>query len=392
MENIGLKLDNKFEVKNIEFLNRTYKEYYFKNIGLLLPPKEIQSREFGIVNFDSRVIRHLSFSDIGKFKAYILQNVPADVYCSNAYYQFPTFPIIEKGWKSADLIFDIDLKDLLLPCHKEHTFYICSVCKDINKNDTRICPHCKDTKIFQNIIPCNKCIKELKKETKILIEFLRKDFGIKEENLEVSFSGNTGFHIIVFDEDYSLLNSKCRSDIVGYLMGKNLSLDSFGIKSLKDGYRIKIPLSGYSFGWRKRIAEKIKFSEASSDKLNKLIKKFGGFESFKKEVDKFVLEMGVKIDPQVTTDIHRIFRMVGSLNSKSGLSKIICKNLEKFDLFKDSSLFSDDRYVEISIKTSLTLNFKGKKYSLEKGITSVPLSLAIYLISKKIANVSNYAS
>jgi DNA primase small subunit len=384
-------MDNKFELQNSEFLFRTFKEYYFKNIGLLRPPKEIQSREFGIMNFDSRVIRHLSFSDIGKFKAYILQNVPADVYCSNAYYQFPTFPINDKGWKNADLIFDIDLKDLLLPCHKEHTYYICSDCNNITKHDTRLCSHCKDTKIFQNTIPCNKCIKELKKETKNLIEFLRKDFGIKDENLEVSFSGNTGFHLLVFDEDYLSLDSKCRSDIVSYLMGKNLLLDSFGIRSSRDGYRIKIPLSGYSFGWRKRIAEKIKFSETSSDKLNKLIKKFGGYESFKKEVNKFVLDMGVKIDPQVTTDIHRVFRMVGSVNSKSGLSKIICKNLEKFDLFKDSSFFSDDKYVEISINTSLKLNFKGKTYSLEEGIASVPLSLAVYLISKKIANVLNYS-
>jgi len=386
------ELDNKTDVKNFEFLYKTYKEYYFKNIGLLQSPKEIQSREFGFMNFNNRIIRHLSFSDIGKFKAYILQNVPADIYCSNAYYQFPTFPIIEKGWKGADLIFDIDLKDLLLPCREEHTFYICSLCKVINKYDTGICPNCKDTKTLQNTIPCNKCIKELKKETKNLIEFLRKDFGIKDENVEVSFSGNTGFHITVFEEDYRMLNSKCRSDIVSYLMGKNLLLDSFGVRSLKDGDMIKIPLSGYSFGWRKRIAEKIKFSEVSSDKLNKLIKKFGGYESFKNEVTKFILEMGIKIDPQVTTDIHRIFRMVGSLNSKSGLSKIVCKNLDKFDLFEDSSLFSDDKYIEISLNTSLSLNFKGKKYLLDKDSTSVPLSLAVYLISKKIANFSKYSS
>jgi DNA primase small subunit len=385
-------MDNKFEVKNSEFLFRTYKQYYFKNIELLKTPKEIQSREFGIMNFDSRMIRHLSFSTIGKFKAYVIQNVPADIYCSNGYYQFPTFPVNDKGWKCADLIFDIDLKDLFLPCYEEHTFYICSGCNHIEKNDTRMCPHCKDTKIFNNTIPCNKCIKELKKETKNLIEFLRKDFGIKDENLEVSFSGNTGFHLLVFDEDYSSLDSKCRSDIVSYLMGKNLSLDSFGIRSVKDDHKIKIPLSGYSFGWRKRIAEKIKFTEISSDKLNKLIKKSGGYDSFKKEVNKIVLDIGVKIDPQVTTDIHRIFRMVGSLNSKSGLSKIICKNLEKFDLFKDSSFFSDDKYIEISINTSVKLIFKGKAYSLEEGITSVPLSLAVYLISKKIANVLNYTS
>jgi len=255
-----------------------------------------------------------------------------------------------------------------------------------------MCNQCKGTKILQNTIPCNRCIRFLKKETNNLIEFLRNDFGIAEQNIEVSFSGNTGFHIVVFDEDFLLLDSRCRSDIVGYLMGKNLSLESLGIRNNKQGYKIKIPLSGYSYGWRKRIAQKIKISQVSSDKINKLIKKIGGYEAFKKEIDKLVFEIGVKIDPQVTTDIHRIFRMVGSLNSKSGLSKIKCENLQNFDPLSDSCLFSDNKDVDISINTSLKFNFKGKTYSLDKSIATVPLSVAVYLISKKIANVINYSS
>jgi DNA primase small subunit len=385
-------MSKEIDIKNNEFLFKVYKGYYFKNIGILQPPKEIQSREFGIMTFDSKVIRHLSFSNIGELKAYVLQSVPADIYCSNAYYQFPTFPINEKCWKGADMIFDIDLKDLLLPCQKEHTFYICSLCRVIYKDYTKVCNQCKGTKILQNTIPCNRCVRFLKKETNNLMEFLLKDFGIDEQNIEVSFSGNTGFHIVVFDEDFLLLDSRCRSDMVGYLMGKNLSLESLGIRNNKQGYTLKIPLSGYSYGWRKRIAQKIRISEVSSDKLYKLIKKVGGYEAFKKEIDKIVFEVGIKIDPQVTTDIHRVFRMVGSLNSKSGLSKIKCQNLEKFDPLNDSCFFSDITHVDISINTSLKFNFKGKTYSLDKSIATVPLSVAVYLISKKIANVINYSS
>ena len=77
--------------------------------------------------------------------------------------------------------------------------------------------------------------KIFEKETNNLIEFLRKDFGIDERNIEVSFSGNTGFHIVVFDEDFLLLDSRCRSDMVGYLMGKNFSLESLGIRNNKQG-------------------------------------------------------------------------------------------------------------------------------------------------------------
>src|SRR5215212_1976354 len=91
--------------KNKEFLIRLFKEYYFKNIGNLSPPVQMHNREFGFMTFDGKVIRHLAFPKIGNLKAFIIQNVPSDIFCSNAYYQFPTFPINEKCWKGADLIF-----------------------------------------------------------------------------------------------------------------------------------------------------------------------------------------------------------------------------------------------------------------------------------------------
>lgn len=379
-------------LKNNKFIFTLFKEYYFKNIENLRPPIKMHNREFGIMTFDSRVIRHLSFSKLGNLKAYIIQNVPSDIFCSNAYYQFPTFPINEKGWKGADMIFDIDLNDLLLPCQKEHTFYICSNCQVVFRDLTKKCHECQNTKILKNTIPCFRCINALKKETKDLTEFLKKDFGIKEENIEVSFSGNTGFHVVVFQNNYLMLDSKARSDIVGYVMGKNLSPESLGVRKDKHGYRIKIPLSGYSYGWRKRIVQKMKISEVSNDYLNKFIKKIGGYQSFKNEIDKIAIELGLKIDPQVTTDIHRIFRMVGSLNSKSGLSKITCNNLDKFDPMTDSCFFDDDKNIDISLNIPLKFSIKGKKYHLDKSISTVPVSVAVFLISKKLANIISCSS
>jgi DNA primase small subunit len=378
--------------KNKDFLTTLFKEYYFKNIGILNPPIQMHNREFGFMTFDGKIIRHLAFSKIGSLKAYIIQNVPSDIFCSNAYYQFPTFPINEKCWKGADLIFDIDLNDILLPCQKEHTFYICPNCGFVSRDLINLCHECHSTKILKNTIPCFRCINSLKKETKNLIEFLKKDFGIQEQNLEVSFSGNTGFHVVVFQNNYLLLDSKSRSDIVGYLMGKNLLPESLGVRNDKRGYRIKIPLSGFSYGWRKRIVQKMKIPEISNDHLNKFIKKIGGYQSFKNELDKIAYEVGLKLDPQVTTDIHRIFRMVGSLNGKSGLSKIVCYDLNKFDPMNDSCFFENDRNIDISLNIPLIFNIKGKKYTLDKSISTVPVSVAVFLISKRLANVVNYSS
>ncbi|MGZ5500553.1 MAG: DNA primase small subunit domain-containing protein [Nitrososphaeraceae archaeon] len=385
-------MKKEINIKNNDFLFTLFKEYYFKNIGTLRPPIEMHNREFGIMTFENKVIRHLAFSKIGNLKAYIIQNVPSDIFCSNAYYQFPTFPINEKGWKGADMIFDIDLNDLILPCQKEHTFYICSNCGVVFRDFIKLCHECQNSKFVKNTIPCLRCINALKKETKNLIEFLKKDFGIQKENMEVSFSGNTGFHVVVFQKNYLLLDSKSRSDMVGYLMGKNLSPESLGVRNDKHGYRIKIPLSGYSYGWRKRIVQKIKISEISNDHLNKFIKKIGGYQSFKTEIDKIASELGIKIDPQVTTDIHRIFRMVGSLNSKSGLSKIVCYDLDKFDPMNDSCFFENDRNVDISLTIPLKFSIKGRKYTLDKSISTVPVPVAVFLISKRLANIACYPS
>ena len=65
--------------------------------------------------------RHISIKDDKELHLMLMQNIPSDVYCSNAYYTyFQILPMNEKDWKEADLIFDIDAKDLNLPCREGH--------------------------------------------------------------------------------------------------------------------------------------------------------------------------------------------------------------------------------------------------------------------------------
>ena len=59
--------------------------------------------------------RHFSFRNIGELLAILIREAPSDIYCSNGFYRFPTYPMQEKQWGGADLIFDIDAKDLQLP-------------------------------------------------------------------------------------------------------------------------------------------------------------------------------------------------------------------------------------------------------------------------------------
>ena len=87
-------------------------------------------------------------------------------------------------------------------------------------------------------------------------------------------------------------------------------------------------------------------------------------------------------------DIHRIFRLPGSINSKSGLTKIYCNNLEKFDPYNEASFLSDEP-VEVLANCPIEFSLKNKKfgpYSNEK--VTVPTFAAVYMICKKLAVLS----
>src|SRR5438094_10127236 len=115
------------------------------------------------------MMRHLSFRDSRDLLAILFREVTADVYCSNAYYRYPTYPMQEKQWSGADLIFDIDAKDLHLPCEPSHSYFVCTKCREVSMAKTDVCETCKSVTLNQTSIPCNKCISALKKEVRRLI-------------------------------------------------------------------------------------------------------------------------------------------------------------------------------------------------------------------------------
>ena len=140
-------------------------------------------------------------------------------------------------------------------------------------------------------------------------------------------------------------------------------------------------------GWRGIIAEEI-FGPKS--KRAKIIQEIllGGYSIFQTKLEDWRLKLGVKIDSKVTMDIHRIFRLGGSLNSKSGFSKTICKDLESFDPFSDACLLDEEK-VEIIANCPISFKLKNKKYGpYEKEKIIVPKYAAVYMICKGFADVN----
>jgi DNA primase small subunit len=98
--------------------------------------------------------------------------------------------------------------------------------------------------------------------------------------------------------------------------------------------------------------------------------------------------IGIRIDPNVTVDIHRIFRLEGSLNSKSGLAKLACENIEKFNPYAEACLI-DDKPVEVSANSPIEFRLKNRKfgpYTNEQ--VSVPKYAAVYMLCKGIASLA----
>jgi DNA primase small subunit len=383
--------------ESISVVKSAFKAYYFNHLRLIEEPEHIEQREFGYKPFESGMVRHLSYRNKGDLIATLIRNVPADLYCSNALYRYPTYPMQAKEWLGADLIFDIDGKDLHLPCHTTHSYSICSRCNQASNGKCDLCEHCKFDSLDYTTLPCNKCIQALKKEVKHLIDLLTDDLGLDEKSISVYFSGNNGFHIVASDESFRPLTSEARSDIVSYLIGTNFLAENIGIRkgkgpSSSSDFVIKFPKSGLSYGWRRRIADKFGIDQTSTAKLSNIVQHTGGYESFKSELAKITKTLGVITDPQVTMDIHRIFRMPGSINSKSGLTKLRCNDLESCDPLNDACLLgSTEVKVNLKIARSSRLDFtlKGKLFKLKESQLELPLFAAVYLCCKGLADITN---
>lgn len=370
--------------QDIKFLEDSFKKYYFEHFNLIHVPDRTSEREFGFQKFNSGMTRHISLKDNKDLHLLLMKNIPSDVYCSNAYYSFPNLPMNEKDWKEADLIFDIDAKDLNLDCRISHTVSICNECNTVfNQHDN--CPKCNSAKLEKKSLPCKNCIEGTKIEVKKLTDILIDDLAIDRENIHVYFSGNEGFHVYAYNTQFQELGSRERSDLADYVLFKGLIPETFGMKKLRPNRSFFPDFS--EKGWRGRFSKQVYGSKSKRSKvISELIA--NGYSSFQKKLEELSSIIGANIDPNVTMDIHRIFRLPGSLNSKSGFTKILCSDLTKFDPYNEASFLSEDS-IEINANCPVEFKIKNKKFGLynNERIT-VPTYAAVYMICKKLASIS----
>ncbi len=337
------------------------------------PPSRLTRREFAAFPFATETMmrRHATLRTPEEFRAFLAREAPRHVYYSSAYYRHPSEPTMAaKEWLGADLIFDLDSDHLRGAGELDYAGQLALV--------------------KQRLID-------------LVDDFLFGDFGIDPAATTFVFSGGRGYHVHVQDERFLSLTSPERRELVDYVLGTGVDpmraveerredvragRTSSSVEEESEGTRVGAAVSPRTRrlaapdapGWRGRttraLLEVLRRWEASgatvaaremilagvpaakARRFAKLLVEEGGgakirgtltLDVFKKDLPPEFLaavirwakiEVQGETDAPVTTDIHRLIRLPGSLHGGTGFRVIPLAReaLSSFDPFRDAVL------------------------------------------------------
>jgi DNA primase small subunit len=404
-----------------EIVYQKFCEYYRDpQTQVPAPPLPVQ-REFGYLTFKEHfMVRHRRFEDIRNLRSTLAELAPSDVYHSCAYYENPDFDMDKKGWIGADLVFDIDADHIPTSCNKIHDEFKCAKCGFQGRGLTpETCPCCEGTKFETKTWACDLCIESARDEAAKLIDMLLKDFGFSQDELHVFFSGHRGYHVHLETESVRSLDALARKEIVDYVTGLGISVLTKDAQEKRGkGQTKKFGL--HNFGWNRRLKVGMKefiLNATKEDLKNADLKGIAGSALLKSKeavvkrcindgkwesingvsvqtwlkLAEYVREkQSAKIDTVVTTDIHRLIRMNGTLHGKTGLKKIEfpAKELQDFDPFTRAVAFKKGT---IKVLVSDAPEFRLDEQTLgpyKNQTVELPVAAAVMLICKRRAEVA----
>ncbi|MEM0117110.1 MAG: DNA primase small subunit domain-containing protein [Conexivisphaerales archaeon] len=374
------------DVQTKQFLQNEFRKYYFSRTAEVEIPDNPSAREFGYLTFDGVMVRHIGCEDEGEVKALILKEVPRGFFASVAKYENPSLPIEEKGWTQSDLVFDIDAGDLGLKCIAEHDFYLCQSCYTPYKVKVDECNACRSKSVVEVKWVCKECIEATEAESEKLQQILEADFGIPSSKIRRYFSGHRGFHVHVRDSGYETLDQNARLEIVEYLSGIGLLPKHFGFSARWASYDSdKLPLEREP-GWRGRVARRIIELTSITDSKQAFAAYYAkNRDKIKESMESVLQSVAVRVDRAVTIDLHRIFRMPGTLHDKSGLiKKLFRENDDPLATAVGLGSFPVEAWVAYSPVFSL----KGESFGPYRNeTTKLPAYAAAFLAMKGLARV-----
>jgi len=400
-----------------DFVQTLFLQYYYRGFDEACLMHGFEEREFAaLLMKDKIMIRHKRFRSATELQSFLCSTVPSDVYYSSARYEQPDAAEMNaKGWIGADLIFDIDADHIPTACDKVHDEWVCGKCGFKGRGELpQNCPACGGEKFEGSTWPCEVCLASAKSETIKLLDILLKDFGFSEGDVRLFFSGHRGYHVHVEGEEVESLDAMARKEIVDYVCG--LGFDQ-GLHRL-DG-KSPMTLSIKDAGWRGRIArglcnivlnaemedyQNIGLNRGTAETLMKnkdaILKKMNdskpwgapkgvGPQTFMRLVEHSRKSQSAKVDTVVTTDIHRLIRMPGTLHGKTGLKKVELpiSTIDNFDPFKSAIAFKEGK-ASVLVSRAPEFRLGDEKFGPYKNEKAeLPTAAALLLVCKKRAEV-----
>jgi len=398
--------------REVEFAMNLFREYYRKSPPAA--PSDLREREFGFMFFDRDFVRrHMGFLEENDYRRFLLNQVPSHAYFSSALYERPSAPTMDlKGWKGADLIFDLDADHI-------------RGAEGLSYEDM---------------------LKLVKMETMGLVDrYIFGEFGFDERFVRISFSGGRGYHIHVSDPRLRRLGSHERGEIIDFVTGTDLDLESVfpSTASMKKDFKDKVKVErAYSIpgkdegGWRRfgrQVLEKVadevgvmsnqglreryplllKVKDSTLDEMRRSLhgRRGGstGLELMLRDdsleyltsdrVKELLMQMTLQslkermsgqIDEPVTRDVKRLIRLPGSLHGKTGLRVVTLsrEQMDGFDPLRDAvpEAFPDVP-VRIVLKERLDIHIKDFRVRGE-GEMEVPAYAALFLVLRRWASLA----
>ncbi|QAU13663.1 DNA primase small subunit PriS [Halorubrum sp. BOL3-1] len=372
-----------------EYLRGRFSDYY-RSVSLSLPP-DANLREWGHIPWTpgsgTTMVRHQSLFDMGDVDTFFADNAPRHAYFSAARYDDPGAATMgQKGWRNADLIFDLDA-DHLPGVDPETTAY------------PEMLATCKDALLR-------------------LLDFIDDDFAF--EDVTVVFSGGRGYHVHVRDESVRELDSDARREVVDYVRAIDLDTDGL-IDTVSERGATKRVLRTEG-GWGARVHDALieyaedlreKDDEAAREQLTELdgigegraetilgafdrnpaAVREGNVEAGGPGVRRLVSALAARvaaadaapIDEPVTTDTRRLIRLPGTLHGGSGLvvTPLDRDELAGFDPLRDAV---PERFVgreiRIETETNRTVELNGERVRVQAGRDTVPEYAGVFLMAR----------
>ncbi|EMA13071.1 DNA primase small subunit [Haloarcula quadrata] len=361
------------------------------------PPPAANEREWGFIPWTEgpgeTMVRHRSLLDLGEIEDFLGRRKPRHVYFSAGRYDEPSASTMsDKGWRSSDLVFDLDADHLPSVVLGEDSY-------------AEMLAKCKDA-------------------LRRLLDFLEDDFGF--DDLTIVFSGGRGYHVHVRDERIRHLERDARREVVDYVRGIGLEFDelvdeeSVAGTAGRSSPAQKRTLSTEG-GWSARahrhmlavVDDLLAMEEA--DALDRL-QEYDGigegkataalnaarsnyeqleagnidvhpafYQLAKILLHEVVAADNAPIDEPVTTDTNRLIRLPGSLHGGSGLEvqRIDRDDLDAFDPLVDpvpETFRGHDITVEVTDGGLVELD--GDSFTLEAGNQTVPEHVGVFLMAR----------